>query len=212
MTTQNPIGLFIQAQGKNASECATLIQHIKQANYSTVSVMDNFQLCRDIKNAIPDCVVIHRDSNFEPFPSTNNPKTIIDYLTQLQQDKRIVVMVNCEQGFDVAHVNMWSDMIIAASAIGWHLCVGNTSSGSVKCGQGSDPNEWLTTGKRLLETIAANPGHYLGVHNYTSCFQWIVANGGWGNPTSPPAAIDSVCPDNANGDEYTNATVLQPPE
>lgn len=186
MTDQNPIGVLAQMQGAGEAAENAFIEHCVKANYATVSIMDNFGLCSRLKDRLSNCVVIHRDSNFEPMPSGANSKTIADYLLKQPADKRIVIMVNCEAGFSTERVKMWSDFLPVADAMGWKLCVGNTSSGSVRSGQGTDANEWLTIGAPLLKALYEHPGHYLGYHNYTSVFMWLVSNGGWGDPLKGP--------------------------
>jgi len=193
--TANPIGLFIMGQGVSGAQRTTLLDHVTKANYKTVSVLDDFGLCVEIKNRLPDCVVIYRSSDFEPKAGPLAVNYLITFLNGIQaQDKRIVVMVNCEQGFDLDRVAMWSDMVIQADKMGWKLCVGNVSSGSVKCGQGSDQNDWFIMGARLLQTLAAHKGHYLGWHEYTFPFPWSVSNGEFGTPDKPPDKIDWTKP------------------
>jgi hypothetical protein len=193
MKAQNPIGLHIQGMGMTASEMADCIDHCKAANYRTVTVMNNFWLAQRIKDALPDCVVVFRDSNFEPRPGYSM-EDFKRYLGGLVQDKRIVLMVNCEWGWSADHCKMWAQMIETAHPTGWKLCVANTPCGAIKCGQSGDPNEWLIFGRVLLETLAKYPGHYLGLHNYSGPFLWVVSNGGWGTPNNPPAKIDWSLP------------------
>jgi hypothetical protein len=195
MTPQNPLSYFVQALGMGQAEKDALIAHAVRANLKTISVMDDFGLCRQLKDALPDCIVVFRSSTFEPAPSADNARVIRDFLNGISsQDKRIVVMVNCEAGWNLDRVNMWSDMIIEADKLGWKLCVGNTSCGSIKCGQSHDPNDWITTGKRLLEVLLQHPGHYYGCHNYSGPFLWLVSNSGWGDPHKPPEKIDWTLP------------------
>jgi len=179
---QNPCGVFIQGQGMGDGEMASTVEHIYRANYSTVSVMNNFGLCTRIKDRVPDCDVVYRSSGFEPSPTADNKKVINDYFKITPNDKRIRLMVNCENGFTADRVKMAIDHIGAANDAGWKLCVGNTGSGTVKCGQlkgdgTHEPNEWLTIGAPLLRKLAENPDQGLGYHNYTSVFAWVVSNG-----------------------------------
>lgn len=190
----NPIGLMIQAQGLGGSQRTALLNHVTKAQYTTVTVMDDFQLCRDIKDRLPSCVVVFRSSTYEPVPSPNAVQGLLDFLNGIQsQDKRIVIMINCENGYSVDHVNMWLDFILAAHGMGWRLCVGNVSSGSVKSGQGNDQNEWINA-IPLFKVMASHPGHYLGFHDYSYPYPWAVSNGAWGEPNNPPAAIDWTKP------------------
>lgn len=183
----NPIGLFIQAQG--VGDKAALIEHCRKADYATVSVMDDFELCRQIKNALPDCVVVYRDSTFKPLPSLNYDQMFRKFISGIQsQDKRIVLMVNCEDGFSADHCAMWTWMM--QNADGWKLCVGNPSSGSVKSGQGDDPNDWLNAGKGLLRALNDHPGNVVGFHEYTLPFAWAVSNGEYGSPYYAPNELD----------------------
>lgn len=179
---QNPCGLFIQAQGMGDGEMADTVEHIFRANYSTVSVFNNFGLCSRIKDRVPDCDVIYRSTGGEPSPSSDNKKWMADYIKQQPQDKRIRLMVNCENGFSPERVKMAIDHIDVANNEGWKLCVLNTGSGTVKGGQlrgdgTREVNEWLTIGAPLLHKLAENPDQGLGNHNYTSVFAWLVANG-----------------------------------
>lgn len=189
----NPIGLFIQGQDPNLNR-ARLFQHLAQANYTTISVMDNLGLAKDIKSVLPRCVVIHRHSDWEPAPGAQSFQDLRNLLLSYR-DSGIVLMVNCEQGFSPERCEMWSTMILIAATFGVHLCVGNMASGTVKCGQGGDPNEWTSTQARhLLATLIDNPGNLLGVHEYTSFFTWLVANGGWGEPSVMPVHVDWTKP------------------
>lgn len=179
---QNPCGVFIQGQGMGGGEIAATVDHIQRANYSTVSVMNNFGLCQQIKDRVPDCDVVFRDSGFEPSPNGDNKKVISNWFKVVPQDKRIRLMVNCENGFTASRVKMAVDHINAANDAGWKLCVSNTGSGTIRCGQlkgdgTHEINEWLTIGAPLLHTLAENPEQGLGYHNYTSVFAWIVSNG-----------------------------------
>lgn len=179
---QNPCGIFIQGQGMGDGEMADTVEHIFRANYSTVSVMDNFGLCSRIKDRVPDCDVIYRSSGFEPAPSGDNKKVMSDYLKITPPDKRIRLMVNCENGFSADRVKAACDYIDVANDAGWKLCVLNTGSGIVRSGQlkgdgTHEPNEWLTIGAPLLKKLAENPDQGMGNHNYTAVFVWIVSNG-----------------------------------
>lgn len=179
---QNPCGLFIQGQGMGDGEMAGMVEHIFRANYSTVSVFNNFGLCSRIKDRVPDCDVVYRSTGGEPSPSGDNKKWMSDYIRNTPPDKRIRLMVNCENGFTPDRVKMNIDFIDVANNEGWKLCVANTGSGTVKSGQlrgdGShEINEWLTIGAPLLKKLAENPEQGLGWHNYTSVFAWIVSNG-----------------------------------
>lgn len=193
--TSNPVSYFVNALGMTEDQMVAFITHAVAANLKTAGIMDNFGLAVRLKNALPDCIVVHRDSNFEPSPGAHAVQSLLDLLDGIEsKDKRIVIAVNCEYGWDADRVNMWCDMIEAAAKVGWNLCVGNTSCGSIKCGQGNDKNDWLTTGARLLKVLMDNPGNYFGAHNYTGPFLWLVANGGWGDPKSPPDKIDWTKP------------------
>lgn len=186
--TSNPVSLFVMAQGINQ---IAALDHIVKANYATISVLDDFEFCRKIKDALPQCVVVFRSSTFSPAPGPDAIPTLTRFLDGIQsQDKRIVVMVSCENGFSADYCNMWADFIVTADPRGWKLCVGNVSSGSVKCGQGSDPNDWLNMGTRLLKVLAVFKGHYLGWHDYTFPYPWAVSNGDYGLPDKPPDKID----------------------
>jgi len=179
---QNPLGVFVQAQGMGDGEMADTVEHFYRANYSTISAMDNFGFCTRVKDRLPDCDVIYRSSGFEPQPTADNKKVMSEYLKITPKDKRIRLMVNCENGFTSDRVKMATDFIDVANNEGWKLCVGNTGSGTVKAGQlkgdGShEINEWLTIGAPLLKKLAENPEQGLGYHNYTSVFAWVVSNG-----------------------------------
>jgi hypothetical protein len=184
----NPIGLHIQGQDPNLDR-AKLIEHCRNSDYTTVTVMDNFDLAIQIKDALPNCVVVHRASDFEPAPGSDPVNALRRHLGSLRQDKRIVIMVNCEQGLSQERMNMYADMIPVANGMGWFLCVGNPSSGSVKSGQGSDPNDWLLA-KRLFEVMAAFPGNFLGIHEYTGFFAWAVSNGRFNLPNEKPVHLE----------------------
>jgi hypothetical protein len=180
--SSNPCGLFIQGQGMGDGEMNATVEHIAAANYSTVSVMDNFGLCSRIKDRVPTCDVIYRSFGFEPQPSGDNRKVIQEYFKITPQDKRIRLMVNCENGFTKDRVQMSIDHIRAANDAGWKLCVGNTGSGTIRSGQlkgdgTHEVNEWLTIGAPLLKVLAENPEQGIGYHNYTSVFVWVVSNG-----------------------------------
>lgn len=179
---QNPCAVFIQGQGMGDGEMADTVEHIYRANYSTVSIMDNFGLCSRVKDRVPDCDVIYRASGFEPKPESDNKKVLSDYLKITPKDKRIRLMVNCENGFTPDRMKMSIDHIDVANNEGWKLCVGNTGSGTVRSGQlkgdgTHEVNEWLTIGAPLLKKLAENPEQGVGYHNYTSVFAWVVANG-----------------------------------
>lgn len=186
----NPIGYLIQAQ--NLPDKTALLDHLQQIKPATVSVLDDYALCVQIQNLLPACVVVYRDYNFEPLPSYSEA-TFLSCLARLS-DRRIVLMVNCEQGFDSDRVDMWVRMMATASKRGYRLCVGNVSSGSVKCGQGNDPNEWFTIGEPLLRAFKEYPEHYLGFHEYTLPFAWSVSNGTYGDPQHPPNVLDWTKP------------------
>jgi len=179
---QNPTGLFCQAQGMGDGEMNEFVEHCIRANYSTLSIMDNFGLCSRLKDRVPDCDVVYRASGFEPVPAFDNKKVMNDYLKITPPDKRIRLMVNCENGFTIDRVKAACDYIDVANDNGWKLCVLNTGSGTVRSGQlrgdgTHEVNEWLTIGAPLLHKLAENPDQGLGYHNYTSVFAWIVANG-----------------------------------
>lgn len=186
----NPIGYLIQAQ--NLPDRQALLYHLAKANPTTVSILDDYALCVQIKNLLPDCIVVHRDYNFEPAYGYSD-NTFHSFLNNLP-DKRIVLMVNCEQGFDSTRVTMWVRLMELAHDRGYRLCVGNASSGSVKCGQGDDPNEWLTIGSPLLDAFVTYPEHFLGFHEYTLPFAWGVSNGTYGDPQHPPNVLDWTKP------------------
>ncbi len=175
---KNPMGLFIQAQG--VKDRAALWHHLAEADYATVSVMDDFTLCMDIAEHFPDCVVVFRDSNFEPaekggfdwFKSWANSmlKTYGD------RAKKVVLMVNCEQGHSPARFQMYADIVKHAHSIGVRVCVGNFASGTIKSGMGNDPNDWVWA-EPLFKAMRDYPGSYLGIHEYTGFFAWAVSNG-----------------------------------
>lgn len=179
---QNPCAIFAQAQGMGDGEIADTVEHIFRANYSTISAMDNFGFCARVKDRVPDCDVIYRSSGFEPKPSSDNKKVMSDYLKQQPQDKRIRLMVNCENGFTPDRVKMNIDFIDVLNNEGWKGCLGNVGSGTVRGGQlkgdgTHEVNEWLTIGTPLLQKLAENPDQGIGYHNYTSVFAWVVSNG-----------------------------------
>lgn len=189
---QNPAGLFAQAQGMGDGEMNTFVEHCFRANYSTVSIMDNLGLCSRVKNRVPDCDVVFRASGFEPAPSGDNKKALNTWF-QTIPDRRIRLMVNCENGFTADRVKMAMDHITAAEDDGRKLLVLNTGSGTVKGGQlrgdgTHEPNEWLTIGAPLLQFLSTRPTQAIGVHNYTSVFAWIVSNGtyAFGDPHKSP--------------------------
>jgi hypothetical protein len=179
---QNPCSIFIQGQGMGDGEMATTVEHIFRANYSTVSVMDNFGLCSRVKDRVTDCDVMYRDSGFEPGPNSDNKKVIADWFKILPQDKRIRLMVNCENGFSKDRVKMAVDHLQVADDTGWRLGVLNIGSGTVRSGQlkgdkTHEVNEWLTIGAPLLQYLATRLHQAVCYHNYTSVFAHIVSNG-----------------------------------
>lgn len=176
---KNPMGLFIQAQG--VKDRAALWRHLQAADYATVSVMNDFTLCMDIADAFPDCVVVFRDSNFEPAPERNGFDWFKQWAATLlktygDRAKKVVLMVNCEQGHSPARFQMYADIVRHSHQIGVRTCSGNFASGTVKSGMGGDPNDWVQA-KPLFEAMRDCPGHYLGIHEYTGFFAWAVSNG-----------------------------------
>lgn len=186
----SPLGYMIQAQG--VSDRAALLAHLQAVQPTTLTVMDDYQLAVQIRNMLLRCIVVYRSSTFEPAPDYSN-EAIRNWLSAFP-DKRIVLMINCEAGFDSSRVSMWVRFITIASGLGYKLCVGNISSGSVKCGQGADVNEWLTVGAPLLRAFVTNPGHYLAFHEYTFPFAWSVSNGAFGEPNHPPSQLNWTLP------------------
>lgn len=193
--THNPIGLHIQAQGKGFDRNATLA-HVKKAQYLTCTVLDDLQLAIDLD--IP--YAVFRAWAFEPNPGDNPKNAAKQAIAQIATwaathhgGHNVLYNVNCEKTWSKSRNEMYSEMIelsadAAANGIPFvGLCVGNYGSGTVKSGQGDDPNWWASPdGELLLRTLAKHRdvkmpnGSYafvLGVHEYTGIHPWIASNG-----------------------------------
>jgi hypothetical protein len=193
----NPIGLHIQAQNFTPEQKRVLYDHCRRAQYTTCTVMDNYDVAMDLTDVLPKCVVVYRDSNYEPSPE--NPGDFHWWLKAHSstdpRSNKVILMVNCEQGFSAARCAMWAWMIREAKKVGRLLCVGNTSSGTPQAGTSSDePNDWLLA-KPVFKAIR-DCGGYLSVHEYTGFFTWSNVNGlsPVDNYQNKPTAIDWTKP------------------
>lgn len=167
----NPIGLHIQAQNFTEQQKRLLYAHCAKAQYTTVTVMDNYDVAMDLVTIMPNCVVVFRDSNYEPSPK--DPGDFVWWLNAHNKpdprSNKIVLMINCEQGFGVDRVEMWAWMIRKAKEHGRILCVGNTSAGTPQ------PEDWLLA--KPLFVALAECGGYLAVHEYSYPYPWATTNG-----------------------------------
>lgn len=192
----NPCGLHIQAAGQRFNRDA-LIQHVRAADYVTCTVLDDLQLAIDLN--IP--YAVFRAYSFEPMPADQSDGAARDAARKAMEqirgwvqthnnNRNVLFMVNCEQGWSPARNMMYTYMIEDSAndpggPIG--LCVGNYASGAIKAGQGGEPNHWHDQAEPLLRTLAKykdkrlpNGSHafVLGDHYYTGIFPWISVNGG----------------------------------
>lgn len=192
----NPCGLHIQAAGQRFNRIACL-QHVKAADYVTCTVLDDLQLAIDLN--IP--YAVFRAYTFEPMPADSSDgaareaareamKQIRGWVQTHGNNRNVLFMVNCEQGWTIERNMMYTYMIEDSASdpggpIG--LCVGNYASGAIKAGQGGEPNHWRDQAEPLLRALAKhkntrlpNGSHafVLGDHYYTGIFPWIAVNGG----------------------------------
>jgi hypothetical protein len=189
--TYNPIGLCIQPQAKDFDR-AKCIAHVRAAEYITCQVLDDQQLTIDLD--IP--YGVFRDYNMEPQPGTDPKGVAKQTMAKLREiaarpgGRNILYYINNEPQWSKARNDMYAYMIEESAndpsgPIG--LCVGNYGIGTIKCGQGSDPNWWDTPDAELLlktlhkyRDVKLPNGSYafvLGLDEYTGLFPWIASNG-----------------------------------
>jgi hypothetical protein len=194
--SHNPLGIHIQAQGKNFNRAA-LLEHVQKAQYVTCTVLDDLQLTIDLH--IP--YGVFRSYTFEPSPDGNTMSAgheaadtafgqLMGWRETHPGSANVLFAINTERGFGIGVSHMYAHLIERCatevnSPIG--LVVGNWASGSIKCGQAGEPNAWIDAAEPLLRALDkhkdkrlpnGSKAFVIGCHEYTSIHAWIASNGG----------------------------------
>lgn len=178
MNYYNPIGVVALPQGLGFNR-DSFLRHVRESNMKCAVVLDDLPLCAELGIPLP----IYRSYTFEPNP-VKNPKeaarNAVNHITSTPRFSEVLWQINNEPDVTQERFDMYAEMIriIATEALPIRCVFGNFASGSVKCGQGGDSNEWLTKGESFLDILSRNPQHFIGVHEYTSYYPWYVSDGG----------------------------------
>ncbi len=219
MKSPNPCGIHVQPRDPRFNR-QEFIDHCIKAQYTTVSVLDDFQLAMDLTDALPNAYIVHRIyEKLEPgprkvgpwanAPETNDPALIktdaINYLESRRSEwadsdpraKKVYLNISCDGGGSRSQNEWYEEMMNYSIALDICLVIGNWGSGRLQEGQGADPNWWLTDGAELLRTMAKykDTGLFiLGLHEYTTFYAWAVSDG--------------LAPERVNGWKFENAPAL----
>lgn len=182
----NPIGLHIQAQDGRVDR-TKLYTHVNTAQYTTTTVLDNFDVAAQIAHDLPECIVLLRYFKEEEW----NPdkETAVEHFHRRRSEWQAIIdaglqdhvflTIDCESQMTQVRCDGYADMIEEAVKVGVGLAVGGNSSGSVLSGWG-EPNGWYAIGRRLLITLAKYKHlkrYFLRHHHYTTYYMWAVSNG-----------------------------------
>ncbi len=192
----NPIGAVYQISDKVSRDNAVAYSH--QAQHFTTTSLNDFILSQRLKKEAGVRYSIYRNESWEPGDMRRaNAPSVQDeakaaYAAIMDVDRSIHVLINNEQEWTNERFQFYNELIkltLADSKGPVGMVFGNFASGSVKCGQGQDPNWWATTPAAgdFLRLLSANEhvrlpdgtqAFILGVHEYTALYPWSAANGG----------------------------------
>ena len=177
MNYYNPIGIVAMPQSRNFDR-GSFLRFVQDCNMKSVVVLDDLALCSELNIPYP----IYRSYTFEPDPGISpkaNAEAAVAFITTQPNYQKVYWYINNEPDVTLARFDMYAFMIkaIANQKLDIKCVFGNFSSGSVRCGQGEDFNEWLTKGDAFLKALVGTP-HVIGVHEYTVYYPWYVSDGG----------------------------------
>lgn len=180
MEYSNPIGVVAMPQSNNFDR-TKFIEFVRESNMNCCVVLDDFDLAAGLNIEYP----IYRNYNFEPNPgndveSANKAaERAIDSILNRRNYDKVYWQINNEPDVTALRFIMYARMIgiIKQRNLPIKCVFGNFSSGSVKCGQGTDTNDWFNLASGFLIALEGTP-HLIGVHEYTSYTPWYVSDGG----------------------------------
>lgn len=181
MNYYNPIGVVALPQGRGFNR-DSFLRHVRESNMKCAVVLDDLQLCKDLHIPYP----IYRSYTFEPNPG-NSPETAlasaknaVNFIASQPGYSEVIWHINNEPDVTNLRFNMYAFMMeeIGDRKLPIRCVFGNFASGSVRCGQGTDENEWITKAEMFLFSLETYTQHFIGVHEYTSYYPWYVSDGG----------------------------------
>ena len=193
---QNPIGMVYQINDRVSRDAAVAFS--RQAYHFATTSLNDFVLAQRLKKEAGVRYSIFRNQAWEPgdFRRPNAQDVEEEARTAYEAiknvDRSIHVLINNEQEWTNERFQFYIELIKLTMAdpngpVG--MVFGNFSAGSVKCGQGDDPNWWETTPAArefliLLQTLEhiklvdGAQAFVFGDHQYTALYPWSAVNGG----------------------------------
>ncbi len=173
MTPQSRISLNIHAQ--RISNRGRFFQFVRDLNPVAVVVLDEPGMALDIADKLPECQVIFRfngDGGDGDLHRKYKPEEWLAKISdKVRGDKRIILYTTNEPKLDKALIDWHSELIPLANAQGWRLCVLNLAVGNPEPEKRDDKgnitqeSQWEIA-RSLLELLATNRQHVLGLHEY----------------------------------------------
>lgn len=200
MTSRNPIA-GPHRQNLQTTDENWLVQMAKDCQFMTTTCLDAAALAGRLVSEGGVPYSIFRAWTWEPDPGDRTGDALKQYAREVYEQARsmvassgnpsVLINVNCEQGHSPNRIRMYTEMMRLNAAdsrgpIG--LVFLSTFIGSIMTGNWGQPNEFeeshwqeflkVADETRHLRLPNGSYAHILGVHNYTSQFWWIAANGG----------------------------------
>jgi hypothetical protein len=155
--------LSYNIHGQNIVDKDRLFSHLVTLNPAAVVCMDEPGLAREIKDHLPNATVIFRwngdggDGNI--YQRMMPAPWLAMMMDKLQGDRRIMLYTNNESGLPRRLIAWLTELVQLANEIDVSLCMLNTATGNPQ------PDDWEMA-KPVLELLAVNRQHVLGLHEY----------------------------------------------
>jgi hypothetical protein len=167
--------ISVNIHGQNVPSKDKLFSWLTALNPVAVLVMDEPGLAREIKDRLPDTTVIFRwngdggDAN--SYQRLMPAQWLAMMMDKLKGDRRIMLYTNNESGLPRRLVAWLTELIPLANAIDVSLCCVNLQTGNPEPEKLDDKgniiqeSEWDVL-RPVLELLAVNRQHALGIHSY----------------------------------------------
>ena len=154
--------LSYNIHGNNIPDKPRLLAHLQATRPRWVLVMDNLDVAREIKAALPDTNVIFRAWPDDSIHTQVTPEDWVNQKAAAIGTADVWAYTTNEPGFSDEALNWTAAVIEHAAARGMKVCVGNFSSGTPA------PDDWhRPASKRLLQMCASHRDTVvLGCHEY----------------------------------------------
>lgn len=192
----NPIGAVYRINDRFSG--ANAVEFSRVAEHRSTTVLDDFKTAVALKTQAGVQYSVLRVTGWEPGNLKGQTEQVIrtaasQVVTDLRnlrsqsRNPSMHYLLNNEQEWTPERMKFYTYVLEALTADPIGVVFGNFASGSVKSGQGDDPNWWKTDASEFLlvmekyKDVTLPDGTHafiLGMHEYTSLYPWIAANGG----------------------------------